>query len=251
MEKCEYGCNQLANYKLKNKKGCCESTPNKCPEVKRKNKAGCLLAYEEQRKGYTYNPTSNWRDKKYNIPFEKYFCKNSNIGNSRLKQRIFDEGIREYKCESCDNTHWLKKPITLELDHINGDNKDNRLENLRLLCPNCHSQTATWRRRKTIKEDRISDEELIAAIKKTDCITNALKLLGYKNLGGGNYYRAKTLRDRLKDTKEVQALLRSNSSVRVQISYWVQQHAPVVKLANTPGLKPDAKAYEFDSRQEY
>lgn len=146
MEKCEYGCGQKANFKLKNNKQCCEEKSNKCPEVRRKNKEGCLLAYKEKRKGYTYNPASNWRNKKYDIAFEKYFCENSQIDNYRIKQRLFDENIKKYECESCKISHWQGKEIVLELDHINGCNTDNRIENLRLLCPNCHSQTSTWRK---------------------------------------------------------------------------------------------------------
>ena len=50
-------------------------------------------------------------------------------------------------CLHCKNSHWMGTPITLEIDHINGINTDNSRENLRYLCPNCHSQTPTWRGR--------------------------------------------------------------------------------------------------------
>lgn len=65
-----------------------------------------------------------------------------------LKKRIVREGVLEYKCSECGITEWNGKPIVLQLDHINGDNRDNRTENLRLLCPNCHSQTETYSRKK-------------------------------------------------------------------------------------------------------
>lgn len=61
-----------------------------------------------------------------------------------LKNRLLKEGYKEYKCEKCGNTEWYGKPIPLELHHINGDNTDNRLENLQLLCSNCHAFTDTY-----------------------------------------------------------------------------------------------------------
>lgn len=64
---------------------------------------------------------------------------------SRLKKRLVDEGLLEYKCAICGNTgEWQGKFLVLQLDHINGINNDHRLEDLRLLCPNCHSQTETY-----------------------------------------------------------------------------------------------------------
>lgn len=63
---------------------------------------------------------------------------------SRLKSRLLKEGYLEYKCACCGIDSWLGKPISLQLDHINGVNDDHRLENLRFLCPNCHSQTDTY-----------------------------------------------------------------------------------------------------------
>lgn len=62
----------------------------------------------------------------------------------RLKQRLVGEGLLEYRCYVCGLTEWNGKPITLQLDHINGAHLDHRIENLRLLCPNCHSQTETF-----------------------------------------------------------------------------------------------------------
>lgn len=62
-----------------------------------------------------------------------------------LKQRLIKEGRLEYKCVSCGNEGiWLGKKLSLQLDHINGINDDHRIENLRFLCPNCHSQTNSF-----------------------------------------------------------------------------------------------------------
>lgn len=78
-------------------------------------------------------------------PIEDYLSNEFPIQSYRLKLRLFREGIFEKVCSSCKNTKWMGKPIPLELDHINGVNDDNRLENLRILCPNCHALTETYR----------------------------------------------------------------------------------------------------------
>lgn len=72
---------------------------------------------------------------------------NSTIRTSRLRERLLGEGLRQHRCEACGRTSWAGRPIPLELDHINGINNDNRLENLRLLCPNCHALTDNYRGR--------------------------------------------------------------------------------------------------------
>lgn len=72
------------------------------------------------------------------------------LKSNSVKEKLLKEGIFTYKCmkENCGLTEWLGEKITLELDHIDGNRKNNNLTNLRLLCPNCHSQTKTWRGRK-------------------------------------------------------------------------------------------------------
>jgi ribosomal protein L7Ae-like RNA K-turn-binding protein len=70
--------------------------------------------------------------------------------SSALKQRLIEEGLKEDVCEICNQGPiWNGKPLTLQLDHINGDHNDNRIENLRILCPNCHTQTETFGSKKT------------------------------------------------------------------------------------------------------
>lgn len=62
-----------------------------------------------------------------------------------VKMRILKDKLLDYECKECGIKEWNKKEIALELDHINGKRDDHRLENLRFLCPNCHSQTKTFR----------------------------------------------------------------------------------------------------------
>jgi hypothetical protein len=63
---------------------------------------------------------------------------------SHLKQRLLKEGLKQNRCERCGLTEWLGDPINMQLHHVNGNGKDNRLENIILLCANCHSQTDTY-----------------------------------------------------------------------------------------------------------
>lgn len=80
----------------------------------------------------------------YNNPY--YATINKNIKEYLLKNNIF-----EYKCNICNLTQWNNKYISLDLDHIDGNRNNNLLNNLRLLCPNCHSQTETYKGKKNIK----------------------------------------------------------------------------------------------------
>lgn len=79
---------------------------------------------------------------------ELLMVEDSDAQSHKLKLRLFDEGMKFPKCELCG---WSERSvdgrIPIELDHINGNHRDNRLENLRILCPNCHSLQATHRGR--------------------------------------------------------------------------------------------------------
>lgn len=71
--------------------------------------------------------------------------------SNKLRIRLLDEGILERKCNNCQNITWLDNPIPLELNHIDGNNSNHSLDNLEVLCPNCHALTSTYRGKNTRK----------------------------------------------------------------------------------------------------
>jgi ribosomal protein S27E len=83
------------------------------------------------------------------IPLEKILVEYSNYGSNELKKRLIKEEILKNECVKCgQGPMWKGEELTLQLDHINGEHTDNRIENLRILCPNCHTQTTTFNSRK-------------------------------------------------------------------------------------------------------
>ena len=100
------------------------------------------------------------------------------------------------KCQNCGISEWQGVEIPLELDHINGDSTNNSVDNLRLLCPNCHSITPTWRGRNiNTGKEKVSDKHLLTALEKCSNIRQALLEVGLAPKGG-NYSRAKKLLER-------------------------------------------------------
>lgn len=81
----------------------------------------------------------------YRSSIKDYLSNKQPIQSYKLKNRLFLEGLKDKKCEVCGITHWNGELAPLELDHINGNHKDNTLSNLKILCPNCHAQTPTYR----------------------------------------------------------------------------------------------------------
>ena len=191
--KCYY-CGKEAKFTLKNGKGCCQESINKCPSLIAKNIAGLKKAYKEGRKDCHHFDGKRGESKgKMQKTKDEVFCIN-NLSNAYIKKFIITLDIFPYKCDICGIKEWHGKKIILELDHINGRRNDNRKENLRFLCPNCHSQTKTFRGRNINSGCvKVKDKELILALNETPNIRQALLKVGLTPKGK-NYARAKKLR---------------------------------------------------------
>jgi 5-methylcytosine-specific restriction endonuclease McrA len=85
------------------------------------------------------------------MPIEQLLC--GRRSRAHLKGRLIKAGLLAEHCQSCGIVDWHDRPLALELHHVNGDGHDNRLENLSLLCPNCHSQTDSWGGRNRRRRD--------------------------------------------------------------------------------------------------
>lgn len=115
------------------------------------------------------------------------------LGMSNRRRRVFEE--QEHKCKNCGINEWLGNPITLELEHKDGNHENNARENLEGLCPNCHSITDTWRgRNKPAKNGNtsIDDATLLKCLQESSNIRQGLLKAGIA-AKGSNYERAKRL----------------------------------------------------------
>ena len=115
-----------------------------------------------------------------------------------LKGGVLNKYLIELKgrqCECCHNIEWLGKPINLQVHHIDGDRTNNTLENLQLLCPNCHSYTDNFGIRNKKQRQVIEDEDFINALKNSSSIRQALFSLKLAD-AGANYTRANQIIDK-------------------------------------------------------
>ena len=81
-----------------------------------------------------------------------YLQHSKDIQSSKVRLKLLEEGIKEYKCECCGRKTWMGNPIPLELHHKDGNRDNNTIQNFELLCPNCHAFTDSYRGRNCRKE---------------------------------------------------------------------------------------------------
>lgn len=191
---CEYDCNQEAKFTLKNGKHCCESSPNKCPSVRSKNSEAIKKLHSKGRiRIFTKEDRDKSNENKIKVAIEEGFVENSIMCNSFIKKYLISHFKVEERCESCGITEWNTSKISFELDHINGASTDNRFENLRLLCPNCHSQTKNFRGRNINNgKEKVPEERFVEILRGSKNIRRALLKLKLSPKGA-NYEKANYL----------------------------------------------------------
>lgn len=169
----------------------CRNSRNHTNETKSKISKSILTSdkfwksVENTKKWFDYKENGKkiqktWNDRILAEDFE-------NLSFGRLRKRIILE--QNGKCNHCGISEWNGIPITLELEHIDGDNSNNSRDNLEAICPNCHSQTKTWRgKNKKNRRVKIADDDIVKAYLETDNIRQTLLKVGL-SAKGGNYKR--------------------------------------------------------------
>jgi len=168
--------------------------------------SNCLFCNKEIK----YNPSQSTGKYCSNKCQQEYRYKNITVPNIEAGVTKDIRSLRRYITEARGNTcsecglhaMWNNKPLKLHLDHIDGDRKNNRIDNLRLLCPNCHTQTSTYagRNNKNAVNQymlKVGDAELKKALDSNENIHQALAEVGLA-ITGPNYKRCYKLMDIVK-----------------------------------------------------
>jgi hypothetical protein len=195
-ELCAYGCGHKAKFlAIKTNRFVCSSHSAKCEANKLKNSIGIKHSNSS---GKRKNPKQIYADlpdevkKRMNWNKQNFKADFVYDGKGSHKKVLIKE--RGHKCESCLLSEWLCEPIPLELEHKDGQNRNNDKDNLLLLCPNCHAKTKFYRGRNINSGKlKVTDEKILEELAKG--LTNRQVLI---NVGltpkGGNYDRVNNLR---------------------------------------------------------
>lgn len=161
-------------------------------------------------------------------PLEEILVVDSDYSStSWLKRRLISKNLLRYECYECGISSWRDKQLSLQLDHINGVNTDHRLENLRLLCPNCHSQTPTFAGRN------------IGSVSDTSKSTPANECQDCKRIISRYSTRCKSCAKKLQQTKitwppikDLREMVENNSYLSVAKQLGVSDNAIRKRLRN-------------------
>lgn len=179
-EKCHYGCGNIAKFINKSKRLMCKEIVSACEANKEKNSSGLKNSHssgtrKSQSEIYASLPEEiktkmNWNKDNFKADF-------SYDGKGSHKKVLINE--RGHICENCNLSDWLCEPIPLELEHKDGDNRNNVKDNLLLLCPNCHAKTKFYRgKNKNSGKIKVTDEQIITELKKNISIRQVLLNVG-------------------------------------------------------------------------